>query len=82
LVRASGVAAEFLIAGAPDAGNPAAVPAATIAGWEHEGVIRALGHVETMDDLLRAVDLVVLPSTYGEGVPRRGSSMRSRPAAT
>ena len=46
------------------------MPAATIAGWEHEGVIRALGQVETMHDLLRDVDLVVLPTTYGEGVPR------------
>jgi asparagine synthase (glutamine-hydrolysing) len=70
LLKASGVAAEFLIAGSPDAGNPAAVPAATIAGWEREGVIKALGHVEPMDGLLREVDLVVLPTTYGEGVPR------------
>jgi glycosyltransferase involved in cell wall biosynthesis len=70
LLKTDGVSAEFLIAGNADAGNPAAVPAEFIANCEKEGLIKALGHVEHMEVLLREVDLAVLPTTYGEGVPR------------
>jgi len=59
----------FLLAGAPDDGNPASVPGAVIAGWEEEGIITALGHVEDMAALLQEVDIAVLPS-YREGTPR------------
>jgi glycosyltransferase involved in cell wall biosynthesis len=68
-LKCAGVAADFLIAGASDPGNPSAVPEEQILRWSEEGVVRALGHVEDMPGLLAAVDLVVLPS-YREGVPR------------
>lgn len=60
---------EFLLAGSPDHGNPASVPPEQILVWEREGMITALGHVENMENLLRQVDLAVLPS-YREGTPR------------
>lgn len=62
--------AVFLIAGESDAGNPGAIPAATIESWKTQGDIKILGHCDDMAPLLRQVDLVVLPSYYGEGVPR------------
>jgi len=61
--------AEFLLAGAPDDGNPSSVSSATIARWQKEGVLTALGHVENMAALLQGVDIAVLPS-YREGTPR------------
>ena len=61
---------EFLIAGEPDSGNPDAVPAATLTSWKEQGLVTLLGHVDDMAGLLKQVDLVVLPSVYGEGVPR------------
>jgi glycosyltransferase involved in cell wall biosynthesis len=61
--------AEFLLAGSPDDGNPSSVPGATIASWQKEGVLTALGHVEDMASLLPEVDIAVLPS-YREGTPR------------
>lgn len=61
---------EFLLAGSPDSGNPASVPSEQIMAWEREGMITVLGQVEKMEQLLKQVDLVVLPSSYGEGVPR------------
>lgn len=70
LLRGQGRAIRFLLAGAPDAGNPAAVPEATVRGWQAEGAIEWLGHVEDMAALLRDVDVVALPSFYREGVPR------------
>jgi glycosyltransferase involved in cell wall biosynthesis len=60
---------EFLLAGSPDSGNPASVPPEQIMAWEREGMITALGQVENMENLLRQVDLAVLPS-YREGTPR------------
>ena len=61
---------QFLLAGAPDSGNPASVCEATIKNWEGQGVIEWLGHVDDMSGLLNSVDIVVLPSYYGEGLPR------------
>lgn len=60
---------QFLMAGAPDEGNPASVPNGVINEWVRDGIVDMLGHVDDMPALLRSVDLVVLPS-YREGVPR------------
>lgn len=69
LVQA-GVPADFLVAGTPDPGSPDSVPIETIEIWRKEGHVHFLGHVEDMDRLLSDVDIVVLPSSYAEGVPR------------
>lgn len=69
LLQAQGRAIEFLLAGTPDPGNPAAVPEETIRGWAEQGLVRWLGHVEDMPALFRSVDVVVLPS-YREGLPK------------
>lgn len=64
------IAAEFLIAGGPDSGNPDTLTASEVAALAKRGHVVMLGHVEDMPALLASVDLVVLPTTYGEGVPR------------
>ncbi len=33
-------------------------------------MVEVLGHVDNMEELLAGADIVVLPTTYGEGVPR------------
>ena len=68
-LRAQGRAIEFLLAGDPDPGNPAAVPEETVRGWAGEGVLQWLGHVDDVSELLASVDMVVLPS-YREGLPK------------
>jgi glycosyltransferase involved in cell wall biosynthesis len=60
---------EFLLAGDPDPGNPAAVPEATVLGWVEEGLLNWLGHVDDMPGLFHTVGAVVLPS-YREGLPK------------
>jgi glycosyltransferase involved in cell wall biosynthesis len=70
LVRLSHPHIEFLMAGDPDPGNPASVPEEVIRQWRDAGIVNYLGHVESMSALLRDVDVVVLPTVYGEGVPR------------
>lgn len=68
-LRAQGRAIDFLLAGDPDPGNPAAVPEAKLRGWVEEGLLQWLGHVEDMPALFASVDILVLPS-YREGLPK------------
>ncbi|MBJ6980337.1 glycosyltransferase family 4 protein [Luteimonas sp. MC1572] len=68
-LQGEGRAIEFLLAGDPDPGNPAAVPEATVRAWADEGVVQWLGHVDDMAALFASVDVVVLPS-YREGLPK------------
>lgn len=69
VLKAQGRQVRFLLAGTPDAGNPAAVPKATLRGWVDEGVLEWLGHVADMRKLYASVDIVALPSYYREGLP-------------
>jgi glycosyltransferase involved in cell wall biosynthesis len=69
ILRDDGRDIEFVLAGAPDRGNPASVPLAQVNAWVAEGVIQWLGHVDDMAGLMRSVDVVVLPS-YREGLPK------------
>ncbi len=59
----------FLLAGASDPGNPSAITEDELTIWKREGLVEVLGHVENIQELMKAVDLVVLPS-HREGVPR------------
>lgn len=68
-LRGEADAMVFQLAGAPDPGNPAAVPDAMLRGWVEEGVVEWLGHVDDMPGLFASVDMVVLPS-YREGLPK------------
>lgn len=68
-LKAEGRNIEFLLAGDPDPGNPAATPADTLQAWFEEGVVTWLGHVDDMPGLLAEVDVVTLPS-YREGLPK------------
>lgn len=70
LVRESLSNAVFFIAGETDPGNPTAVPPEVIAEWKRQGDVEILGHREDMQALLGKVDVVALPTYYGEGVPR------------
>lgn len=69
-LRAQGRRVRFLLAGASDPGNPAAVPEASVRSWVDEGVIEWIGHVDDMPELFASIDIFVLPSYYREGLPK------------
>lgn len=69
-LRREGVAADCWLAGDPDPGNPASIPAGQLAEWRREGDVTLLGQVEDMPALLAQTDMAVLPTSYGEGIPR------------
>lgn len=62
--------ARFLLAGAPDPGNPESVDDASLEAWRGEGVVEFLGHRSDAVELNQTADIVVLASTQGEGIPR------------
>jgi len=61
---------DFYLAGQPDEGNPNSVSQADLDDWNREGVIIPLGHVADMKQQYKQTDIFVLPTFYGEGVPR------------
>ncbi|MEL6214049.1 MAG: glycosyltransferase family 4 protein [Pseudomonadota bacterium] len=61
---------EFMIAGEPDPGNPDSVDNEFLQRCQQVDNLTMLGHVDDMAALLRKVSVMVLPSSYGEGVPR------------
>ena len=69
ILIAEGKNIEFLLAGLPDKGNPAAIPEETLHQWVEKGLVKWLGHVDDMAALYHSVDVVVLPS-YREGLPK------------
>jgi glycosyltransferase involved in cell wall biosynthesis len=69
-LRERGVPVECRILGYFDPGNPSAIPVDQMAAWSAEGVIRYLGASETVEEVMREADCVVLPSYYREGLPR------------
>jgi glycosyltransferase involved in cell wall biosynthesis len=70
ILRQAGRAVEFLLAGARDNGNPSSVSQEQVELWRREGVVTLLGHVDAMESVLKYIDAAVLPTSYGEGVPR------------
>lgn len=69
-LKAEGVQARFLLAGAPDTANFAAIPEETLHAWAEEGSIEYLGFRSDIPDLMRQCAIVCLPSAYREGLPK------------
>jgi glycosyltransferase involved in cell wall biosynthesis len=69
LLRQRGVKVQFWLAGEPDLSYPSCVPSTQLNEWQQAGLIHWLGHRTDMPELLKQVDIAVLPS-YHEGVPR------------
>ncbi len=69
-LRAQGFSARFVLVGDTDPGNPQAIPTSVLAKWQQEGVIDWWGFRQDMAMVLAAAHIVVLPSYYGEGVPK------------
>ncbi len=60
----------FTIVGEPDDGNPSAVPVERLQAWQDEGVVEWRGSTDDVPAVWAASHVAVLPSFYGEGVPK------------
>jgi len=67
-VRSRGTPFKLILAGTPDAANPAAIPRQTLERWVADGEVDWVGHVTDMSGLLRRTHVACLPS-YREGLP-------------
>ena len=68
-LRREGRQLTFLLAGAPDPGNPSSIDQGELEDWARQGAVTWLGHVDDMEGLLATIDIMVLPS-YREGQPK------------
>lgn len=69
LLRQRGSDAQLLLAGAPDAENPAAISRSELDAWAAEPGVTWLGHVEDVRDVWAKAHVAVLASRGGEGIP-------------
>ena len=69
-LHARGLVFRALLVGIPDPENPASVPERQLHAWHEQGDIEWLGFVGDIAALWERSHLAVLPSYYGEGVPK------------
>ncbi len=62
--------AHFRVAGYEEETSPLNVAASQLRAWADEGLIDWLGKREDMPEVYADCDILCLPSTYGEGVPK------------
>ena len=60
----------FTLIGAPDEGNPAAVPPARLEAWQADGVVEWQGRRDDIPAVWKEAHIAVLPSYYAEGLPK------------
>ncbi len=70
LLKQRGSSARFCLVGRVDPANPTSLTDAELSQWDSEGVVELWGHRSDMPQVLAAAQVVVLPSYYGEGLPK------------
>ncbi|MEN3158179.1 glycosyltransferase family 4 protein [Alkalimonas sp. NCh-2] len=69
-LREKGIDCKFQLIGSPDYGNPHSITDEQLIQWQHEGVVELLGHRTDIATLFSNANIIVLPSYYGEGLPK------------
>ncbi len=59
-----------ILVGALDPESPSAIDAMQLKSWEREGLVEWWGHRNDIKEVYRQAHVVVLPTYYGEGLPR------------
>ena len=62
--------ARYVLVGMIDPENPSHIPESQLLQWQEQRLIEWWGYRDDMPDVLRAAHLVVLPTYYGEGLPK------------
>ena len=62
--------ARFVLVGEPDDSNPESIPVEILQKWQQDGCVEWWGKRHDMPAVIQQSSLMVLPSTYREGVPR------------
>jgi glycosyltransferase involved in cell wall biosynthesis len=70
ILKKDGIVARFALVGDTKPSNPRAVPRETLEAWDREKTVEWWGFCANMTDVLAQSQIVCLPSTYGEGIPK------------
>jgi glycosyltransferase involved in cell wall biosynthesis len=70
LLRKRGFSGRAMLVGGMDTGYPSSVPKKQLEEWDKVRVVEWLGHREDVAQLLQQAHIFVLPSYYGEGLPK------------
>jgi len=68
-LRKKSVECRVVLVGVPDPENPQSIDEETLKSWHDEGAVEWWGYREDMPRVLSEANIVVLPTTYGEGLP-------------
>lgn len=69
-LKEMGTPVAVILAGKPDPDNPASIPESQLQSWHDDGTVEWRGFVSDMPKLWAESHIAVLPSFYGEGVPK------------
>ena len=69
-LKKKGVVARFLLIGSRDDGNNNSVTQEELIQWSSNGTLELLGHRSDIANLFSSSNIIVLPSFYGEGLPK------------
>lgn len=69
ILKERGVSVTFVLAGAPDDGNPTSVDSSELEKWRQDGLVDLLGHCTDIQGLYSKSNIACLPS-YREGLPK------------
>ena len=70
LLHASGVSAEFLLAGDTDSSAPGGLSLEQLNDWTRSGFVKYLGFVQDIPNLFSSCHIICLPSYYREGLSK------------
>jgi len=70
LVNRSVFRANFVLVGEIDPLNPASIQQRELDGWKEDGVVECWGYRDDMAQVISSATIFVLPSYYGEGLPK------------
>jgi len=70
ILKSRGVPVRSILVGKPDPENPTSIKDEQLRCWHSEGVIEWWGQQEDILSVWKCSNIAVLPSSYGEGVPK------------
>jgi glycosyltransferase involved in cell wall biosynthesis len=70
LLKERGAQARFALAGMIDDENPSHIPESQLQEWQEQHLIEWWGYRDDMPQVLALAHVVVLPTYYGEGLPK------------
>ena len=70
LLKEQSVPARFVLVGISDPDNPSSISESQLLAWQQERVVEWWGYREDMPNVLSTAHVVVLPTFYGEGLPK------------